>query len=160
MLNKVILIGRLARDPFYSTTTTGVGYARCVIAVSRRAGNSNEEATEFIPFVAWRSNAEFLNKFFAKGSLIAIEGYISTSQFVNSKGETVRNTEVVVDSFVPLENKKTRESRGNTQTINLNYKNNEQNTSSFNINPEQTNTFSTDETPENNLYGFSDLDED
>ena len=140
-MNKVILIGRIARDINANTTTSGITYVRSTIAISRRVGQASDEVTDFIPFVVWRNQADFVKKYAGKGSLISIEGYISNSQFKNAQGETVRNIEVVVENLTLLETKKAREMRESTQTINLNYKNDNTQEKMMSMNPEQTNTY-------------------
>ncbi len=159
-MNKVILIGRIARDINANTTTSGITYVRSTIAISRRVGQASDEVTDFIPFVVWRNQADFVKKYAGKGSLISIEGYISNSQFKNAQGETVRNIEVVVENLTLLETKKAREMREITQTINLNYKNDNTQEKMMSMNPEQTNTYTINNAPSDNKYGFVDLDED
>ena len=78
-MNKVILVGNLTRDPEYQTTPSGVALARFSIAVQRRYSNAdgNREA-DFINLVAWRGQADFVNKYFKKGSRIGVCGSLQT----------------------------------------------------------------------------------
>ncbi|MBZ4203694.1 single-stranded DNA-binding protein [Mycoplasma tauri] len=108
-LNKVIIIGRIASDVKYSKTNNGTSVARTRIAVSRNY-NNDSEATDFIPVVAWRNTADFLNNYAPKGSLVAIEGGITTSTFTNN-GQNVFVVEVRVDNLHLLEPRSIREQR-------------------------------------------------
>ena len=97
-MNKVILVGNLTRDPEYQTTPSGVAFARFSIAVQRRFANSdgNREA-DFINLVAWRNNADFVNKYFKKGSRIGVCGSLQTRSYEATDGSKRTVTEVVVD---------------------------------------------------------------
>ena len=97
-MNKVILMGRLTRDPEMRQTPTGVTVARLTIAVNRRFKNSsgNYDA-DFINCAAWRQTAEFICKFFRKGSMIAVVGSIQTRSWDGQDGKKQYATEVVVD---------------------------------------------------------------
>lgn len=100
-LNKVILGGRLACDPELKRTPNGVSATSFSLAVNRRTGKENP-ITDFITVVAWRSTAEFINKYFHKGSSICIVGSIQTRNWTDNNGQKRYATEVVVDeaSFV------------------------------------------------------------
>lgn len=97
-MNKVILVGNLTRDPEYQTTPNGVALARFAIAVQRRFANSegNREA-DFINCIAWRNQADFVNKYFKKGSKIGLTGSIQTRSYEANDGSRRTATEVVVD---------------------------------------------------------------
>ena len=97
-MNKVILVGNLTRDPEYQTTPNGVALARFSIAVQRKFVNSdgNREA-DFINCVAWRGQADFVNKYFKKGSKIGLTGSIQTRNYEANDGSKRTATEVVVD---------------------------------------------------------------
>ena len=101
-MNKAILVGRLTKDPELKTTGSGVSVCSFTIAVNRRFRNAegNYDA-DFINCVAWRQQAEFLAKFFAKGRMVGLVGSIQTRSY-DKDGQRVYVTEVVADeiSFV------------------------------------------------------------
>ena len=97
-MNKVILVGNLTRDPEYQTTPSGVALARFSIAVQRRYANAdgNREA-DFINLVAWRSQADFVNKYFKKGSRIGVCGSLQSRSYEANDGTKRTVTEVIVE---------------------------------------------------------------
>src|SRR5690606_19334231 len=99
MLNRVILVGRLTRDPdLRYTTNGGVAVVRFTVAVNRRFTNQQgEREADFINIVAWRNLAENCGNYLRKGSLVAVEGRIQTRSYENQEGRTVYVTEVVAD---------------------------------------------------------------
>ena len=101
-MNKAILVGRLTKDPELSTTPSGVSNCRFTIAVNRRYKNAEGGYdADFINCIAWRQQAEFLARFFAKGRMVGIVGSIQTRNY-EKDGQRVYVTEVVADeiSFV------------------------------------------------------------
>ena len=101
-MNKVILMGRLTRDPEvrYTQGENQMAIARYTLAVDRRfnRGNSNDENTaDFIPCVAFNKAGEFAEKYFRKGTKIAVSGRIQTGSYTNKDGVKVYTTEVIVD---------------------------------------------------------------
>lgn len=99
-MNKVIELGRLTRDPEmkYSTGENANAVARFGIAVSRRFKNSNGEYdADFLNCVAFGKTAEFIEKYFTKGSMIAIVGRLQSGSYVNKDGVTVYTTDIVVE---------------------------------------------------------------
>ena len=99
-MNKVILMGRLTRDPEvrYSQGENAVAIARYTLAVDRRTGRRDGEATaDFIPCVAFGRSAEFAEKYFRQGIRIAVSGRIQTGSYTNNEGKRVYTTEVVVE---------------------------------------------------------------
>lgn len=100
MLNKVILMGRLTSDPELKTTTSGISVAQVTIACERSYAKKGEEKkTDFINVVAWRNNAEFLCKYFKKGSLVLVEGTIQTRSYEAKDGTKRYVTEVMSEGF-------------------------------------------------------------
>ena len=97
MLNKVILMGRLTRDPELSQTPTGVTVARFSIAVNRRFAKEGQQQADFINCTAWRSTAEFICKYFKKGSMIAVVGSIQTRSWDAPDGTKRYATDIIVD---------------------------------------------------------------
>ena len=99
MYNKVILMGRITKDLEIKTTPAGVSVLSFSIAVERNyAPKGEERQTDFINCVAWRQTAEFISKFFVKGSMILVEGELQTRQYQNKDGKNVTVTEVIVSS--------------------------------------------------------------
>ena len=107
MLNVVVLTGRLVADPELRHTASDLAVTTFTIAVNRRYARAGEERqTDFIDIVAWRSNAEFVCKYFQKGSLIAIEGSIQTRTYQDKDGKNRKVFEVVANNVQFAESKK------------------------------------------------------
>jgi len=98
MLNRAILMGRLTATPELRTTPAGIPVTSFNIAVDRPYSRNTERQTDFIDIVAWRSNAEFICKYFQKGSPIVVEGRIQVSSYTTREGEKRRRFEVVADN--------------------------------------------------------------
>ena len=96
-MNKVILMGRLTRDPEYSQTPSGVIMARFSIAVNRRFAKEGQQQADFINCIAWRQQAEFICKYFRKGSMILVIGNIQTRSWDGQDGKKQFATDVVID---------------------------------------------------------------
>lgn len=102
-MNKVILMGRLTRDPEvrYSQGETPLAIARYTLAVDRRFsrnnGGDNQQTADFISCVAFGRSGEFAEKYLRKGTKIAVTGRIQTGSYTNRDGQTVYTTEVVVE---------------------------------------------------------------
>jgi len=99
-MNKVILMGRLTRDPDirYSNGETATAVARFTLAVDRRfAKKDNDQSADFIGCVAFGKNAEFIEKYFHQGMKVTICGRIQTGSYVNRDGVKVYTTDVVVE---------------------------------------------------------------
>lgn len=107
-MNKVILIGRLTKEPELRKTPTGVSVCQFTLAVNRTYQDQNgERQADFISCMAWRTQAENLCKYLKKGSQIAISGSIQTRNYEDQNGVKKYVTEVVCDSIIFLEHKKT-----------------------------------------------------
>lgn len=107
MYNRVILIGRLVRDPEYRSTPEGVTLARMTIAVDRaRSRETGERQTDFIDLVAWRQQAEFAINYLKKGRLIMAEGRLQVRDWLSPQGDRRRAYEVVVDRLAGLDRPK------------------------------------------------------
>ena len=105
MLNKVILMGRFTRDPELRSTPQGVSTCSFSLAVDRNYRDGEERKADFINCVAWRSTAEFISKFFHKGSLAVIEGNIQTRSW-DDDGKKRYATEIVVSQVYFADSKK------------------------------------------------------
>lgn len=106
MLNRVVLVGRLTKDPDLRYTPNGVAVANFTLAVNRPFSNQqgNNEA-DFINCVVWRRAAENLANFMSKGSLVGVDGRVQTRNFEGQDGKRVFITEIVADSVQFLESK-------------------------------------------------------
>ena len=101
-LNKVVLAGRLTNDPELKQTASGVSVMSFTIAVNRRYASKNDQGesqnqADFISVVAWRNTAEFIAKYFRKGSAICVTGSIQTRNWQDQQGQRRYTTEVVAD---------------------------------------------------------------
>ena len=104
MINRVVLVGRLTKDPELKYTQSGIAVTRFTLAVNRTfSSQSGEREADFINCVTWRKQAENTANFLRKGSLAGIEGRIQTSSFDGQDGKRVFMTEVVADSVQFLE---------------------------------------------------------
>ncbi len=106
MFNIVILSGRLTADPELKKTPNGTSVTTFSIAVSRRYRSGEETQADFINLVAWRQTAEFITKYFKKGSMIGIEGAIQTRKYTDKNGNNRTAFEVVVNNAQFMESKK------------------------------------------------------
>ena len=106
MFNLVVLTGRLTADAELKTTPSGVSVTSFSIAVERRYKQGEEKQTDFINIVAWRAAAEFITKYFNKGSMIGIEGSIQTRNYTDKNGNKRTAFEVVANNVQFVESKK------------------------------------------------------
>lgn len=112
MINNVVLVGRLTRDPDLRYTSSGVAVATFSLAVNRNFTSQNgERETDFINCVIWRKPAETLANYARKGTLIGLTGRIQTRNYENQQGQRVYVTEVVADNFQLLESKAVNDQR-------------------------------------------------
>lgn len=147
MINRVVLVGRLTRDPELRTTGSGISVATFTLAVDRQFTNSQgERGADFISCVIWRKSAENFCNFTSKGSLVGVDGRIQTRSYDNKDGQRVYVTEVVVDNFALLESRKDHEARGQ----NGGYTPNNGNNSTPSTNNFQNNGGSQNNNPQNN----------
>lgn len=99
MLNCAILMGRLVADPELRTTSSSVQVTSFTLAVERKFVKQGEERqADFIDIVAWRQTADFICRFFRKGSMIAIQGYIQTRTYEDKNGNKRKAVEVVAEN--------------------------------------------------------------
>lgn len=132
MINNVVLVGRLTRDPELKMTQSNIPVVNFTLAVNRSyTDQSGERQADFINCVVWRRQAENLARYMRQGSLIGVEGNIQTRNYQDNDGRTIYVTEVLANSIQFLE------SRGDQQTSNQpSYSNQQQS---------QTNNFEKDE---------------
>lgn len=97
-MNKIILVGRLARDPEYRQSTSGIGMTTFTVAATRNFKNKdgNYDA-DFLPCVCYRQTAEFVNRYFKKGNLISVEGRVQVRNYDAQDGSKRYVTEVIAD---------------------------------------------------------------
>jgi len=100
MLNHIVIMGRLTRDPELRRTGTGVAVASFTVAVDRDFGkNENgEKETDFIDCVAWRQTGEFVSKYFTKGRMAVVSGRLQIRSWTDKDGNKRRTAEVVADN--------------------------------------------------------------
>ena len=108
MLNHIVLMGRLTRDPELRRTQSGVAVASFTLAVDRDFQNrdSGEKQTDFIDIVAWRNTAEFVSKYFAKGRMAVVSGRLQIRDWTDREGGKRRSAEVVADNVYFGDSKK------------------------------------------------------
>ena len=111
MLNKIILMGRLTRDPELRKTGNGTAVTSFTLAVDRDyKPQDGERETDFIDVVAWRSTAEFVFKYFSKGRMAVVEGRLQIRDWTDKDGNKRRSTEVIADNVYFGDSKKVSES--------------------------------------------------
>ena len=100
MLNHIVIMGRLTRDPELRRTGSGVAVASFSVAVDRDIANkeSGERETDFIDCVAWRGTGEFVSKYFQKGSMIVVSGRLQIRSWTDKDGNKRRSAEIVADN--------------------------------------------------------------
>lgn len=117
MINNVVLVGRLTKDPDLRYTSNGTGVATFTLAVNRNFTNqSGEREADFINCVIWRKPAETLANYARKGTLLGVTGRIQTRSYDNQQGQRVYVTEVVADNFQLLESRNASEQRRTTDS--------------------------------------------
>lgn len=116
MINKVILVGRITKDPELRKTSSGISTVGFTLACNRRFSNSQGgQDADFINCVAWRQSADFMANYVKKGSLLGVEGRIQTRNYKDQSDRTVYVTEVVCDSVQILESKRDTQATNNYQ---------------------------------------------
>ena len=100
MLNHIVIMGRLTRDPELRRTGSGVAVASFTVAVDRDFGgrDGGEKETDFIDCVAWRQTGEFVSKYFTKGRMIVVSGRLQIRSWTDKDGNKRRTAEVVADN--------------------------------------------------------------
>ena len=98
-MNKVVLVGRLTRDPEvrYSQGDSATAVARYTVAVDRRFKRDNEPTADFIPCVVFGRSAEFAEKYFRQGMRVLVTGRIQTGSYTNKDGQRVYTTDIIVE---------------------------------------------------------------
>ena len=123
-MNKVVLMGRLTRDPEvrYSQSENPTAIARYTLAVDRRFHKSDEQSADFITCVAFGKSGEFAEKYLKQGTKLVVTGRIQTGSYTNKDGNKVYTTEVVVEDQEFAEGKKNQDSEPADEGFkNINY---------------------------------------
>lgn len=122
MLNHIIIMGRLTRDPEYRTTSTNLSVANFSVAVDRDLpGQSGEKEADFIDCVAWRKTAEFVTKYFTKGSLIVVSGRLQIRSWTDKDGNKRRTAEIVANNVYFGGSKASESNQQNSASPYVNY---------------------------------------
>ena len=111
MLNHIVIMGRLTRDPELRRTGSGIAVASFTVAVDRDFGgrDGGEKETDFIDCVAWRQTGEFVSKYFTKGRMIVVSGRLQIRSWTDKEGNKRRSAEVVADNCYFGESKRSNE---------------------------------------------------
>ncbi len=114
MLNKIILMGRLTKDPELRQTQSGISVCSFRLAVDRgtRSNDPNQPSADFIDIVAWRQQADFVSKWFRKGLLVAVVGRLQTRRYTDNTGANRTAYEVVADEVHFAESKRDADNGG------------------------------------------------
>lgn len=109
MLNRVVLVGRMTRDPELRRTGSGSAVTSFTLALNRNFNSADGQQADYIPCVVWNKVAENVEKYCAKGSLVGVEGRLRSRTYDNAQGQKVYVVEVVCDSVQFLETRAARE---------------------------------------------------
>ncbi|MFJ7951560.1 single-stranded DNA-binding protein [Lysinibacillus sp. NPDC096418] len=151
MINRVVLVGRLTKDPDLKYSANGIATCRFTLAVNRSfKSQGGEQEADFIQCVAWRKQAENLANFQRKGNLIGVEGRIQTGSYEGQDGKRVYTTDVVADSIQFLESNR---GAGDAQ----NGSDNHSNTNRGGTSQSPTGSFNS---PQNTQPNYTRVDED
>ncbi len=115
-LNKVILAGRLTADPELKQTTSGISVVSFTIAVNRKYSKEQQQP-DWISVIAWRQTAEFISRYFKKGSAICIVGAIQTRSWQDQQGQKRYATEVVADEAMFVDSKSDNQPAANGASV-------------------------------------------
>ena len=130
MINRVVLVGRLTKDPILRKTGSGASVVSFTVACDRRIKTEGQPTADFINCVAWNKVADLMAQYLHKGSLVGVEGRIQTRNYDDQTGKRVYITEVVADSVQFLE------SKSNTQTSEPNLNQQQEQSEGPEINPD------------------------
>ena len=112
-MNRVSLIGRITKDLEVRYSQSGMASCRFTVAINRLVPSGTEEKTDFVGCVAFGKTAENMNKFVGRGSLIAVEGSISTGSYDDKDGKRIYTTDVVASRVQFLESRRSQEANSN-----------------------------------------------
>ncbi|MDT2757953.1 single-stranded DNA-binding protein [Enterococcus asini] len=159
MINNVVLVGRLTKDPDLRYTGNGTAVATFTLAVNRNFTNqTGDREADFINCVIWRKSAETLANYAHKGTLLGVTGRIQTRNYENQQGQRVYVTEVVADNFQLLESRSASEKR--QQTGGSNYGSNQSNFGGNSGQPSGSNSFDNQNQSSQPFNGMPNFDRD
>lgn len=121
MINRVILVGRLTKNPEIRKTLNGASICKFTLAVSRKVKAQGQPDADFISCVAWNKTADLMYQYLKKGSLIGIDGRLQTGKFTNNNGETIYTCDVMVESLQFLDKKEEAQNNDVNQEIEMSY---------------------------------------
>lgn len=160
MINRVVLVGRLTKDPEYRVTPSGVQVATFTLAINRTYTNQQgEREADFINCVVFRRPAENVNNYLSKGSLAGVEGRLQSRSYENQEGRRVYVTEVVCDNVQFLEPKDSQNSSNSYQNGTSYQKGNNYTQNNQNVQQGQNKAkYNQQNNPFNNGSDFDDTD--
>ncbi len=106
MLNKIVIMGRLVRDPEKRITQSGVSVCNFTLAVDRDYTNGDQKETDFIDCVAWRNSGDFVAKYFSKGRMAVVAGRLQIRKYTDKEGNNRTAAEIVADNVYFGDSKK------------------------------------------------------
>lgn len=121
MINRVILVGRLTKNPEIRKTPNGASICKFTLAVSRKVKAQGQPDADFISCVAWNKTADLMYQYLKKGSLIGIDGRLQTGKFTNNNGETIYTCDVMVESLQFLDKKEEAQNNDANQGREMSY---------------------------------------
>lgn len=121
MINRVILVGRLTKNPEIRKTPNGASICKFTLAVSRKVKAQGQPDADFISCVAWNKTADLMYQYLKKGSLIGIDGRLQTGKFTNNNGETIYTCDVMVESLQFLDKKEKTQNNDVNQEREMSY---------------------------------------
>lgn len=121
MINRVILVGRLTKNPEIRKTPNGASICKFTLAVSRKVKSQGQPDADFISCVAWNKTADLMYQYLKKGSLIGIDGRLQTGKFTNNNGETIYTCDVMVESLQFLDKKEETQNNDVNQEREMSY---------------------------------------
>lgn len=123
MINRVVLVGRITKDPVLRKTQAGKSVASFTIACNRRVAAGQHEQADFINCTTWERSADFMGQYVRKGAMIGVEGRITTGSYDGQDGKKVYTTDITCDSVQLLESKGTSENRAQQSTPQMQHNN-------------------------------------
>lgn len=121
MINRVILVGRLTKNPEIRKTPNGASICKFTLAVSRKVKAQGQPDADFISCVAWNKTADLMYQYLKKGSLIGVDGRLQTGKFTNNNGETIYTCDVMVESLQFLDKKEETQNNDVNQEREMSY---------------------------------------
>ena len=123
MFNRIILMGRLTKDPELKTTQSGVTMCRFSIAVDRAYSKGQEKQTDFFDITAWRQTTEFVSKYFSKGKCILIEGKLQNNNYTDQNGVKQYRNAIIADNVAFCGDKTSNQQNGQAPPAQQPYQN-------------------------------------